>query len=83
MLVVLTSGAFYLNDQSYDHLQVLKKDLLSEKQEYEKLSQEVKELKQLVYDLNHDPVVIEKYARDQYGLARPDEKIIFLDSKSK
>ncbi len=80
-LVILTGGATYFKDQSYDHLKTLQSDLLNEKQEFERLDQEVKNLKKLVYDLNHNPAIIEQYARDHFALAKPDEQIIFLEER--
>ncbi len=78
--VIIISGVTYFHDQSYQHLKTLQTDLLSEKQEFDRLNQEVKDLKKLVYDLNSNPVIIEQYARDNYALARPDEQIVFFEN---
>ena len=47
-------------------------------QELEKLNKENLELQQDVQDLKSDPETIRKIAREEYGLARPNEKIIRL-----
>ena len=47
-------------------------------QELEKLNKENLELQQDVQDLKSDPETIRKIAREEYGLARPNEKIIKL-----
>jgi cell division protein FtsL len=47
-------------------------------QELEKLNKENQELQQNVRDLKSDPETIRKIAREEYGLAGPDEKIIKL-----
>jgi len=45
-------------------------------QELEKLNKENLELQQDMQDLKSDPETIRKIAREEYGLARPNEKII-------
>jgi cell division protein FtsL len=47
-------------------------------QELEKLNKENLELQQNVQDLKSDPETIRKIAREEYGLAGPNEKIIKL-----
>ena len=47
-------------------------------QELEKLNRENLGLQQDVQDLKSDPETIRKIAREEYGLARPNEKIIKL-----
>jgi cell division protein FtsB len=47
-------------------------------QELEKINKENLELQQNVQDLKSDPETIRKIAREEYGLARPNEKIIKL-----
>ena len=47
-------------------------------QELQKLNKENLELLQDVQDLKSDPETIRKIAREEYGLARPNEKIIKL-----
>jgi len=44
----------------------------------EKLNKENQDLQQNVQDLKSDPETIRKIAREEYGLAGPDEKIIKL-----
>ena len=46
--------------------------------ELEKLNKENLELQQNVQDLKSDPETIRKIAREEYGMARPNEKIIKL-----
>jgi len=47
-------------------------------QELEKLNKENLGLQQDMQDLKSDPETIRKIAREEYGLARPNEKIIRL-----
>jgi cell division protein FtsL len=47
-------------------------------QELQKLNKENLELQQDVQDLKSDPETIRKIAREEYGLAGPNEKIIKL-----
>ena len=47
-------------------------------QELQKLNKENLELQQNVQDLKSDPETIRKIAREEYGLARPNETIIKL-----
>ena len=49
--------------------------------ELEKLNKENLELQQNVQDLKSDPETIRKIAREEYGLARPNEKIIKLPAQ--
>jgi cell division protein FtsB len=46
--------------------------------ELEKLNKENLQLQQDVQDLKSDPETIRKIAREEYGLAKPNEKIIKL-----
>ena len=51
------------------------------RQDLEKLSKENSQLQQNVQDLKSDPETIRKIAREEYGLAGRDEKIIKLPAQ--
>lgn len=51
------------------------------RQELEKVNKENQQLQQNVQDLKSDPETIRKIAREEYGLAGRDEKIIKLPAQ--
>jgi cell division protein FtsL len=51
------------------------------RQDLEKLNKENQQLQQNVQDLKSDPETIRKIAREEYGLAGRDEKIIKLPAQ--
>ena len=62
--------------------QLEKRQALRANQEFEnqKLEESVKTLKKEVWQLKNDPKTIEKTVRNNYALAKPNEKIFFFKS---
>ncbi|MCX7846318.1 MAG: septum formation initiator family protein [Dictyoglomaceae bacterium] len=58
-----------------------KRELERNKKRYEKLSREVKELKEIVNNLD-DPYIIEKLAREKLFMVRPGEIPILIIGKN-
>jgi cell division protein FtsB len=72
----------FLGDESFTKLQSLRKDLQGESVDNQKMQGYVEKLKREVWSLKKDDRLIEKSARENLGMARPDEKIfLFKESK--
>jgi len=67
---------------SYSRFAFLKENLSFARKKNAELSSQVEELGNKVYALKHDPRALEIAARNELGLARPNEMIfIFEDEK--
>ncbi len=66
-----------MSDNSLDILRSVEKSLNAQKIKNEKLDNQVRELKNKVMSLSSDDRMLEKEARNQLGLAKPNE-LIFL-----
>lgn len=76
---VITALVSFLGDNSYSKLQALRNGLLVQREENQKLESYVNDLKREVQGLNQDPRVLEKAARNELGLARPNETIFLFE----
>ena len=70
-------------DDSYGRMQSLEKSLSAQQQKNNELHAHVSELKRDVYGLQHDDRILEKAARNELGMARPDETIFIFDTSAK
>ena len=80
-LALVTTLFSIFGSDSYPHLLTLGNSLLLQEQKNVELGSKVTELKRRVFDLRHDERAIEKAARNELGMARPDELIIFFDRR--
>ena len=70
-------------DNSFEKLASLRKSLEVQREKNIDLGIEVNELKREVHDLHSSSREIEKAARNELGMARPNELIFFFDKESK
>lgn len=70
-------------DNSFEKLASLRKSLEVQREKNIDLNVEVTELKREVRDLHSSSREIEKAARNELGMARPNELIFFFDKESK
>ena len=84
LFCALIAALFSLfGDDSYGRMQSLEKSLGAQLQKNEELHAHVSELKRDVYGLQHDDRILEKAARNELGMARPDEMIFIFDKSGK
>lgn len=74
MIILYVFPSYYLGIRDYFYY---KRELEKNKKRYEKLIREVKELKEIVENLN-DPYIIEKLAREKLFMVRPGEIPILI-----
>ena len=70
-----------LGEDNYSRLSSLKRSLVEQNEENEHLRSAVGELRHEVRELREDDRALEKAARNEMGLARPDEKIFIFEKK--
>lgn len=56
--------------------QRMRKEILRKEQQIRQEEETARQLKSAIDALKHDPVAVERVAREKLGLARPDETII-------
>ncbi len=74
MIILYVFPSYYLGIRDYFYY---KRELEKNKKRYEKLIREVKELKEIVENLD-DPYIIEKLAREKLFMVRPGEIPILI-----
>ncbi|MEN2983907.1 MAG: septum formation initiator family protein [Dictyoglomaceae bacterium] len=80
LIILYLFPSFYFGIKDYFYY---KKELERNKKRYEKLIKEVKDLKEIVNNLN-DPYIIEKLAREKLFMVRPGEiPILIIEKNSK
>lgn len=83
IFAVFTVVFSFLGDSSYTRLSALKKSLVSEEEENRVLKARVVDLRRNVRALRDDDRELEKAARNELGLARPNEQIFIFDKKER
>lgn len=84
LFCALVAALFSLfGDDSYGRMQSLERSLSAQQQKNEELRTHVSDLKRDVYGLQHDDRILEKAARNELGMARPDEMIFIFDKGAK
>ena len=79
-LLAVFVGLFCIfGDNSYGKLQSLRESLRIQNSKNTELGGVVGDLRREVRSLQTDPRAIEKAARDELGMARPNEMIFFFD----
>ncbi len=69
--------------ENYSHVDELNSRLEQQRRQNRALEAEVADLKRVVTDLHRDKRLLEKVARDELGMARPDEMIFLFDERAK
>ena len=83
-LVLIAFGALiviYFYWPNFVKLHRLSKREQTLRAEIERLERENQHLRDRIFALEHDPVYVEKVARDELGLSRPDEVIYKFNEK--
>ncbi len=81
-LLAIVVGIFCIfGDNSYGKLQTLRESLRVQRENNSELGANVSDLKREVRSLQTDSRAIEKAARDELGMARPNEMIFFFDKE--
>jgi cell division protein FtsB len=78
-LAVLTGLITLYSGDGYPRLNMLRRSISGQHSRNRDLEMRVAEPKQQVEALQLDERALEKVARDQYGLARPDELVFIFD----
>lgn len=79
----MCTGAFaLLGDDSIANMHQLSQALDEQRARNDALEQEVRELRSFVRGLQQNPRVLEKTARNELGMARPDEKVFVFREES-
>lgn len=61
----------------------LRESLESQRRRNSEAAEQVEELQRRVYGLEHDTRILERAARDELGMARPNEMIFTFEDKSR
>ncbi|MCO6430603.1 MAG: septum formation initiator family protein [Deltaproteobacteria bacterium] len=78
-LAVVTFILLVVGNDSYSRIAVLKSTLDQQRSRNLELRDETQSLRSELYGLQHDKRALEKEARNQLGMARPDELIYFFE----
>ena len=71
-----------VGDDSYSKMRSLEKSVELQREKNLELTETVQEMRGVVRGLRSDPRAIEKAARNELGLARPDEQIFVFEKRS-
>jgi cell division protein FtsB len=71
-----------VGDDSYSKMRSLEKSVELQHEKNLELTQTVQEMRGEVRGLRSDPRAIEKAARNELGLARPDEQVFVFEKRS-
>lgn len=74
-LALISAAVSLFGDESYRNLHSLRDNLGRQHEKNTELSKQVSSLRREVYGLQHDDRVLEKAARNELGMSRPDELI--------
>ncbi len=78
-MALVALGFLFLGENSYERVSELRRGIFLQKQKNAELGDSVYELKREVYGLQNDPRVLEKAARNELGMARPNEQIYIFE----
>lgn len=82
LLAVAIGTLTIVGDDSYSKYVSLQRSLAVQVDKNSELESRVSELRRKVTGLQSDPRELERAARDELGMARPDELIFVFDRKS-
>jgi cell division protein FtsB len=78
-LAIVTGFFTFSGEGTYQRLMTARRSLARQEAHNMELSDTVRDLKHEVYGLNNSNRILEKAARNELGMARPDEMIIVFD----
>jgi cell division protein FtsB len=80
LALIITAVSFLLED-GFSKVASLRRGVEQQGRTNTKLSEEIEGLKREVGGLQSDPRVVERAARSELGMARPDEMIVIFEKK--
>jgi cell division protein FtsB len=81
LFALVAATILFISDDGFARLASLEKSLEHQRRTNSRLDGEVQALRQEVQGLQNDPRVIEKAARGELGMARPDELVVVFEKK--
>lgn len=82
LALALCAAAFsFLSDDGFSRLTSLSNSLDQQRRSNDRLEENVQALKRQVLGLQNDPRTVEKAARSELGMARPDELVVIFEKK--
>lgn len=82
LALALCAAAFsFLSDDGFSRLTSLSNSLDQQRRSNDRLEENVQALKRQVLGLQNDPRTVEKAARSELGMARPDELVVVFEKK--
>jgi cell division protein FtsB len=82
LALALCAAAFsFLSDDGFSRLTSLSNSLEQQRRSNDRLEENVQALKRQVLGLQNDPRTVEKAARSELGMARPDELVVIFEKK--
>lgn len=82
VIAVVTTVLSLVGGGSFPRVASLETSLEAQRKKNLELQAEVQSLQEKVYAVRHEARGLEKAARNELGLARPDELVILFDKKS-
>jgi cell division protein FtsB len=83
LCALVTAVVSFLGDDSFLRLTSMQKGVSQQERTNDKLQEQVNGLKRQVAGLQNDGRAVEKAARNELGMARPDEVIVIFERKEK
>jgi cell division protein FtsB len=83
IIAVVVAYYSFFGEEGYRRLLTLRHTLQVQREDNNALEDEVRSLKKEVHGLQTSERAIERAARDELGMARPNEVIFFFEDKSK
>lgn len=80
---IITAVISFIADDGFTRLTSLQRSLDQQRHTNMRAEENVISLKRRVAGLQSDPRAIEKAARSELGMARPDEMVVIFENKSK
>ena len=78
---LVTAALSFVADDSLAHLSALRRSVEEQRQANEELADTVGTLRREVQGLQRDPRSVERAARSELGMARPNEIVVVFDKK--
>jgi cell division protein FtsB len=81
LFALIAATILVVSDDGFARLASLQRSLDNQRRANSRLDSEVQSLRREVHGLQNDPRVIEKAARGELGMARPDELVVVFEKK--
>jgi cell division protein FtsB len=81
LFALIAATILVVSDDGFARLASLQRSLDHQQRSNARLTEEVQALRREVQGLRNDPRVIEKAARGELGMAKPDELVVVFEKK--